>query len=202
MGGLRTRSFRLNPRLSTYDGTVGSRSVRLTASRASRLKRAWTRFPIGRFFVWRARFTFKVFWLCTAILGTAWFGDESAMSRLHVVAQFAIRIVPTVAYSTGDSGRFWLCHLWLPPKPSLPPLMVRFYLRPSRTGDNGNRTFRLWKNLKAVENVQGWNERQKDKGKSGKASGPPYESAGAPWATEAVAGEFLGTTLLFGKLYA
>ena len=80
--------------------------------------------------------------------------------------------------------------------------MVQFYLRPSRAGDNRNPTFRLWKNLKAVENVQGWNERQKDKGKSGKASQRRMKAPGRPELQRDVAGEFLGTTLLFGKLYA
>jgi hypothetical protein len=36
-----------------------------------------------------------------------------------VVAQFTFRIVPTVAYTTGDSSRLWLCHVGLPPKSSL-----------------------------------------------------------------------------------
>src|SRR6266404_3521260 len=41
------------------------------------------------------------------------------MNRLHVVAQFTFRIVPTVAYTTGDSNQLWLCHERLPPKSSL-----------------------------------------------------------------------------------
>src|SRR6266446_4778211 len=41
------------------------------------------------------------------------------MNRLHVVAQFTFRIVPTVAYTTGDSSQLWLCHERLPPKSSL-----------------------------------------------------------------------------------
>src|SRR6267142_319225 len=41
------------------------------------------------------------------------------MNRLHVIAQFTFRIVPTVAYTTGDSSQLWLCHERLPPKSSL-----------------------------------------------------------------------------------
>jgi hypothetical protein len=80
------------------------------------------------------------------------------MSRLHVVAQFTFRIVPSVALTTGDSSHLWLCHVGLPPKSSLD-----FFNRANSTilsqdipnGGKGNRSFMLWKNVMAVENMQG-----------------------------------------------
>jgi hypothetical protein len=53
------------------------------------------------------------------LLEGASFWDNPAMSRLHVVPQFTFRIVPTVAYTTGDSSHLRLCHVGLPPKSSL-----------------------------------------------------------------------------------
>jgi hypothetical protein len=70
--------------------------------------------------------------------------------HLHVVAQFTFRIVPTVAFTTGDSSHLWLCHVGLPPQSSLVS-----YLRTRRAGGEGNRSFTLWKDVTAVENMQG-----------------------------------------------
>jgi hypothetical protein len=77
------------------------------------------------------------------------------MSRLHMIAQCTLRNVPTVAFTTGDSSRLWLCHRVRPPKSSLSPFkQYDFILGRSEAWSKGKRSFSLWKNVVAVENSQ------------------------------------------------
>jgi hypothetical protein len=73
----------------------------------------------GPFSLQRFNLALRARWLCTVTLESTWFRDKPAMSYLHVVAQFTLRIVPTVALPTDDSTCLWLCHEFLPPKSSL-----------------------------------------------------------------------------------
>src|ERR1039457_1308553 len=89
------------------------------------------------------------------MLESTLFWNRPTMYLLHVVPQVTFRSVPTVAFTTGDSSHLWLCHVGLPPKSSLASFNSAFYPRMPQVEGNRNRSFRLWKNVMAVENMQG-----------------------------------------------
>jgi hypothetical protein len=83
------------------------------------------------------------------MLESTLFRDKPTMSRLHVIAQFTFRIVPTVALTTDNSSCLWLCHEGLPPGSSLAPFNSATLFEDTPSGEQWESIFQAVGNLMA-----------------------------------------------------